>query len=246
MKRLIALIGCVLSAWFHTAFSWAAEDPHAVLYIGVGVHGDADHVDATWFVVSEGRFVDVGNGEMPERWKHARVVDLRGRFVMPGFIDSHVHFLDGGLSLLQADAGSAKRVPDIEHEVARAAQAPVLGWVVVRNVGLEALGGRYPTHEALRTVTAAAGNRPLLLLLKGGHHVYANPAALARLGIDARSQDPKGGIIARDSAGRQPGCSSMRPLGRQCARSICNWNPRQLYAQLSRRNVWRFATASQP
>ena len=197
IERWIVLIGSVFAVWFRTAFSWAAEDPHAVLYFGGSVFtAMSDHVDATWFVVNEGRFVDVGKGEIPERWKHARFVDLRGRFVMPGFIDSHV---------LQADAGSAKRITDIEHEVARAAQAPGLGWVVVRNVGLEALGGRYPTHEALRTVTAAAGNRPVLLLLKGGHHVYANPAALARLGIDARSQAPEGGIIARDSSGDPTG-----------------------------------------
>ncbi|MFO0746026.1 MAG: amidohydrolase family protein [Myxococcota bacterium] len=63
--------------------------------------------DATWFVVRGGRVADVGDGLVPDRWKDAARVDLGGRFVTPGFVDAHVHFVDGGLSLLEADASSA-------------------------------------------------------------------------------------------------------------------------------------------
>jgi predicted amidohydrolase YtcJ len=52
----------------------------------------------------------------------------------------------------------------------------------------------------LATVVAPAAGKPVLLLLKGGHHVYASPAGLVRLGLDARSPDPAAGTIVRDAA----------------------------------------------
>ena len=50
-------------------------------------------VDASWFVVRDGRFVAVGNGDVPAQWETMpRKVDLHGAFVLPGFIDGHLHF----------------------------------------------------------------------------------------------------------------------------------------------------------
>jgi predicted amidohydrolase YtcJ len=206
-QAVTASSGAVLSA---RAASGAAGpvDPAGgpVLYRGGTVFtGRTNRVDARWFVVDGGRFVDVGEGEVPERWRSAQAVELAGQFVAPGFVDAHVHFVDGGLGLLQVDAGDARSVDDVRAAVARAAAQPLAGWVVVRNVGLDVLGGGYPSHENLRAVVGPAGDRPLLLLVKGGHHVYANPAALARLSIGASTPDPDGGTIVRDSAGAPSG-----------------------------------------
>jgi predicted amidohydrolase YtcJ len=167
--------------------------------------GRSDGVDASWFVVSDGQFVDVGSGPVPERWRLARSVDLGGRFVSPGFVDAHVHFVDGGLSLLQVDAGDARTASDVRKAVVQAAAQPLGPWVVVRNVGLDVLGGRYPTHATMGDLLGPASGRPLLLLLKGGHHVYASPAALARLGIDRHTPSPRGGIVVRDPEGAPTG-----------------------------------------
>lgn len=177
-----------------------------VVYRGGQVFtGRSDHVDASWFVVDSGKIADVGDGAIPTRWQAARTVELGGRFVAPGFVDAHVHFVDGGLSLLQVDAGDARSADDVRAAVARAAGRPFGGWVVVRNVGLDVLGGHFPTHEVLSPVVAPAAGQPVLLLLKGGHHVYASPAGLARLAIDARSSDPAGGTIVRDTTGAPTG-----------------------------------------
>jgi predicted amidohydrolase YtcJ len=167
--------------------------------------GRSDHVDAGWFVVDGGKIADVGDGAIPPRWQAARTVELGGRFVAPGFVDAHVHFVEGGLSLLQVDAGDARSADAVRAAVARAADRPLGGWVVVRNVGLDVLEDRYPTHEGLASVIAPAAGKPVLLLLKGGHHVYASPAGLVRLAIDGRSPDPAGGTIVRDASGAPTG-----------------------------------------
>lgn len=182
-----------------------AEEAAVVYRDGHVFTGTVDHVDATWFVVSGGLFVDRGDGPLPARWQHSRQVDLGGRFVAPGFVDAHVHFLDGGLSLLQVDAADARTRDDIRDAVARALTKPLGPWVVVRNVGLDVLGGRYPTHATMADVVAPAADRPVLLLLKGGHHVYANAVALHRLGFDDPATTPAGGQVARDAAGHATG-----------------------------------------
>jgi predicted amidohydrolase YtcJ len=176
-----------------------------VYHHGAVFTGRSDRVDASWFVVGDGRFLDAGAGPVPERWSHARMIDLAGRFVAPGFVDAHVHLLDGGLGLLQVDAGDARNASDVKEAVVRAAAHPLGAWVVVRNVGLDVLGGRFPTHETMRDLVAPASGRPVLMLLKGGHHVYASPAALERLGIDGRARSPKGGIVVFDEQGAPTG-----------------------------------------
>ncbi len=172
---------------------------------GVVFTATTDHPDATWFVVDDGRIADVGNGELPERWRAARQVDLGGRFVAPGFVDAHIHFVDGGLSLLQTDVANVTTEAQVIEAVTSAAAHPADGWVVIRNLGLESLAGDLPTHTRMAAIVAAAGDRPLLVLIKGGHHAYASPRALARLGIDASTKDPTFGQIVRDSAGAPTG-----------------------------------------
>lgn len=201
----IGWIGCLVSLSLAVPCQ-ATEGEQATVYLNGAVFtGRTDRVDATWFVIGDGRFLDVGDGLLPERWRKLRQVDLAGRFVAPGFVDAHVHLLDGGLGLLQVDAGDARDAADVRRAVARAAENPLGPWVVVRSVGLDVLGDRFPTHENMRDVVAPASGKPVLILLKGGHHVYANPAALERLGIDGRARAPQGGIVGRDAQGNANG-----------------------------------------
>src|SRR5882724_3029527 len=184
----------------------AVADTTSTLYQHATVFtGRAEQPDATWFVVENGRVADVGSGDAPARWRDAHKVDLGGRFVMPGFVDAHVHFVDGGLGLIQEDLADVASPDDAKRAVARAARHSASDFVVVRNMGLGVIGNQPPTHERMAPIAAAAGERPLFVTLKGGHHVYANRAALGRLGIDADTADPPGGTIARDGAGKPTG-----------------------------------------
>jgi predicted amidohydrolase YtcJ len=183
-----------------------AGDPPPTLYRNATVFtGRTAEPDAAWFLVDGGRVADVGGGEVPARWRTARSVDLEGRFVCPGFVDAHIHLIDGGLALIGEDLADVTSPEQARAAVARAAARATEGWVMVRGVGMAAIGNQPPTHARMAAIAAPAGERPLLVMLKGGHHAYANPAALASLGIDAATPDPPGGTIARDDAGNPSG-----------------------------------------
>ena len=124
------------------------------------------------------------------------VVDLRGRCVVPGFTDSHVHFptwslgrrdlsLDGVTSLSAA----------LELVRRKPGEGPWIrgqGW---RDVGWEAR----PTKEALDEVT---GGRPAALWAKDLHSLWLNSAALGLAGGDL---DVEGGVVERDERGEPTG-----------------------------------------
>jgi len=89
MHRVVIVVACLLAMIMHARLAQADQAPQATVYYGGSVFtARSNHVDASWFVVREGQFVEVGSGGVPERWQHARLVDLGGRFVMPGFIES--------------------------------------------------------------------------------------------------------------------------------------------------------------
>src|SRR5882757_4409247 len=219
MRRVARFLLCALALAL-VGLPRAARAESVLYRHAVVFSARSERPDATWFVVDDGRFADLGAGVVPSRWDRARVVDLGGRFVAPGFIDAHVHLVDGGLGLAQVDASDAASPADLAKAVQRAALAPIGEWVVVRNVGLAGLGGALPTHARMAAIGAAAGERPLLILLEGGHHAYANRPALARLGFDATGAESKRRKVARDPDGAPTGLlvdeavwAAMRAVG---------------------------------
>ena len=133
------------------------------------------------------------------------VIDLAGRPVFPGFIDSHIHIMDT-LPLVNAamlsPGQSAEEVLAAleEHAAANPLQNPVLGaGFLARAFGVDG-----PTAEELDSVV---GDRPALIIDEGGHTAWANSKALALAGIDANTPDPVPGahFFQRDEAGRPTG-----------------------------------------
>jgi len=176
-----------------------------VYYNGAVFTGQDGAVDGSWFVVRDGRFVEVGRGAgLPVGWRGAETHDLGGRFVAPGFIDAHVHLVDGGLGLIQTDLGLVLTAEELSSALAQADHQRVGGFVVARNLGLEACGGTLPTHDLFDRLLPSP-DVPAFVALKGGHLVYLSRPALARLGIDRDTPDPPGGRIVRDSAGEPTG-----------------------------------------
>jgi predicted amidohydrolase YtcJ len=130
-------------------------------------------------------------------------IDLRGRTVVPGFIDSHLHFMSYGLSLLEIDLIAVPTLDEALARVAARAEATPAGqWLTGRGWDQSLWeGGGFPARHDLDRV---APEHPVWLRRKCGHAGWANTQALELAGITAATTDPPGGAIDRDPASGEP------------------------------------------
>ena len=138
------------------------------------------------------------------------VIALDGRFVMPGFIEGHGHFLSLGESLRILDLNEVRDWDEVVRMVAVAADKAQPGeWITGRGwhqdkwerVPDDAVEG-VPVNDSL---SEASPDNPVRLTHASGHAYFANDAALAAAGIDAETPDPRGGTIVRDADGEATG-----------------------------------------
>jgi predicted amidohydrolase YtcJ len=131
------------------------------------------------------------------------VIDLRGRMLVPGFQDAHVHAAGGGLDRLRCDLTEVRgRAAYLRHIAAYAQAHPGEEWIIGAGWYMDAFPGGIPTSAELDEVT---GDRPAFLINRDHHGGWANSAALRRAGIGAGTPDPPDGRIERDSTGRPVG-----------------------------------------
>lgn len=125
-----------------------------------------------------------------------QVVDLGGRFVCPGFNDSHIHFAGGGAGLSRLSL-TGMTLAEIQAAVAEAVKKARAGeWVYGRGWDHTRWAGeKFPRRQDLDAVSADV---PVVLTRVDGHVVWANSKALALSGITARTKDPAGGEVERD------------------------------------------------
>lgn len=132
-----------------------------------------------------------------------RVHDLRGALVLPGFHDTHVHPLTGGIELGQCDLNGLATVDAIEAKVRACASAtPSPGWIVGGGWDLPLFAAANPGREAL---DAIVDDRPAYLGSADGHSAWVSSEALRRAGITEDTPDPPGGHIERDEHGAPSG-----------------------------------------
>src|SRR2546421_8177906 len=135
--------------------------------------------------------------------KTTRIFDLRGRTVLPGFHDSHIHLLNYGMLLRTLDLSRIQSIEEVKKRVREwSTTAPHDTWVLGRGWDDERLREhRYPTRDDLDLATS----NPVFLKRICGHVAVANSVALSLAGIDNRTVDPRGGRILRDSRGKPNG-----------------------------------------
>src|SRR5262245_59930732 len=133
---------------------------------------------ATAIAVAGGRVLAVGSdadlaGLVAPR---TRVIELRGRLVVPGFNDSHVHLLDGGFALLSVDLRGARDEAELARRLgAHAATLPKGTWIRNGNWDHEAWPSRaLPTRQLIDAVTP---DHPVFVNRLDGHMCLANRSA---------------------------------------------------------------------
>ena len=156
-------------------------------------------------VSSDGRIAAVGQAHAlrAAAGPSARIVDLGGAVIAPGFHDAHVHLSDGALALGALDLRTASSAQDAAARVAEAARgAPEGAWI--RGWGWDHTrwpAARWPEAAMLDAVLP---ERPVLLMHRDGHVVWLNRAGLRALGISRSTPDPEGGSVQRDAATGEP------------------------------------------
>jgi hypothetical protein len=172
-------------------------DPSLFLVSALAIRGD--------------RILDTGEAAL-EATNHdaAQVIDLEGRTVLPGLVDSHIHFGWFAQGLRQVDLTGAGSLDEMLDRIAERAKATPPGtWIQGRGWDQELWpGGRFPTAADLDRVTT---RHPVFLTAKSGHAAVANSAAMSRAGIENDTADPPGGRIKRDEAGTATGLLLEEP-----------------------------------
>jgi predicted amidohydrolase YtcJ len=167
--------------------------------------GEPTQPSAIALAIVGDRIVDVGGAGEIDRWRGpaTTVIDAEGRRVLPGFNDSHVHFVDGGTQLDSVDLKDADSPEELARRIGARAKSKPGEWI---------LGGDWddqrwtppqlPTRALVDDVT---NGTPVFVSRYDGHMALANAAALGRAGITERTPDPPGGVIVRDAKGNPTG-----------------------------------------
>ena len=204
---LAALAVLVLAAvwWFF------ARPPGRTLYLdGPILSMDSSNRVVEALAVQGDRIVAAGSEAELRAWGQdgARVVDLRGRALLPGLIDAHGHFPGAGIFEVFVDLnspplGDVRNLDDIQKKlVATATQTPRGEWIMGMGYDDTLLAERrHPTRVDL---DRASVEHPVAIMHISGHLAVANSLALERLGIDHNTPDPEGGRIRRDAATGEP------------------------------------------
>jgi predicted amidohydrolase YtcJ len=165
--------------------------------------GDGAPADAV--AVRDGRIVAVGSAREIRDLVGLRteVVSLRGRALLPGFQDAHVHPAFAGVTMLRCDLAGAAGIDEALALIARYARAhPDQEWISGSGWRMEWFAGGTPSRELLDT---AAAGRPAYLTNRDGHGAWASSRALDLAGLDAATPDPPDGRIERTAGGRPQG-----------------------------------------
>ena len=149
------------------------------------------------------------------------VTNLRGRLIIPGLIDSHMHLPETTRAREGIDLRGASTLEEIHDRVERWATVHPTGPVIGRGWDQETLPDRrYPTQSDLDRMVSS---RPLVLFRTCGHVAVVNTATLERVGWGRKNADPPGGRLGRTSNGDLNGLlfdsslSGVAPLVRESA-----------------------------
>lgn len=170
---------------------------------------DSENALARAIAVEDGRIIAVGDDAEVRRSvpKGARKLDLGGKFVVPGFIDSHTHFIQMGLDALTVELSHTKSIEEALALMKEGAKrAPSGEWVI--GTGWKESGwvnGRFITRSDL---DAACPNHPAIAHRVCGHLSSVNSKAISLLGIDAKTPE-----VEVDCGGRLTGVLTESAVG---------------------------------
>src|SRR5437868_5676229 len=183
-----------------------AQPADLVLRGGKVITVDHDWRVAQAVAVRGGRFIAIGDDATVAHYvgSNTQVIELAGKTIVPGLIDSHLHQLFAALNGPAVQLLGAKTVADVQAAIGeRVARTEAGKWVMASSGWHESIleEGRMPTRYELDKVSP---DNPVFIP-RGGHVITVNSKALELAGITKDTPNPDGGVIVRDEKGEPTG-----------------------------------------
>lgn len=203
LKAAFAVFFVVAAGWAQNREAQAAHPD--VIFLHGNIYSDAvTRVQA--IAVRGERIQAIGNNEQITALKgpNTRVVDLGGRFVMPGFNDAHLHLAGAGFQKLTLDLTGTNSLADFQNRVRDRVKESAPGeWIT--GGGWDQTKWEVKELPSRRDLDEITGDHPAFLERTDGHIAVVNSRALQLAGITSASKDPAGGQIDRDAPGQPTG-----------------------------------------
>jgi len=202
MKNYLIFMAITLGLALTFSLPAEAGDPYAdiILYNGKIITVDKNFSIADAVAIKDGKFIGVGKKEDLIRYLgyETQRMDLEGKTVIPGLIDSHNHMMRAGVSLLKdVQLNHCKTMNDVLTAIGEKAKSLNPGeWVVTSGQWHESqlVEKRLPTGKELDSVSP---NNPVYVA-RGGHTTVVNSMAFKIAGITKDTPNPPGGEFKRD------------------------------------------------
>ncbi len=167
--------------------------------------GDLDKPNAEAMAIKGDSIIAIGSFEELIKFKgqNTEINDIHGNFITPGFIDTHVHLLMGGNSLLNVQLRNANTKEEFIKRIALFSKdLKPNQWIVEGNWDHTLWGGELPSKEWIDEFTK---EKPVAIYRMDGHMILANSAALKIAGIDRNTPKIKNGEIVKNPDGTPTG-----------------------------------------
>jgi len=210
------------------------SEADAVYKNGFIYTADAIRLQAQAFAVRDGKFLKIGSNDdmKPFVGKDTRVVDLKGKMVMPSLVDTHIHAMRGALTALGLAFPVTSSVDDIKKAIKKFIADRKLkkgDWIEGAKWNLD--------YNKLNTkmLDEVSPDNPVFLHDWTNHLAWVNSAALKAAKITKDTADPPAGVIDRDSSGNPTGTLHDKALG-----LITAAMPRPAPETVAERAAWIF------
>jgi predicted amidohydrolase YtcJ len=199
LAALAASLSPSLSPW---GYAQAKDAADLILYNGKVLTVDKEFSIKSAVVVKDGKILAVGGKELLDAYTAPKKVDLKGRTLMPGFMDTHLH--PQSMSHRAIDPTKAKSIVEIQQQLR--VKAKELGpgeWIT--GAGWDEALLTEKRNITRKDLDVATPSNPVVLTRAGGHSSVGNSLALKLAGITRTTEDPKSGLIEHYEDGEPNG-----------------------------------------
>lgn len=157
---------------------------------------------ATTLIIKDGKILEIGEAGLKDKYTSGNILDMGGRVILPGFIDTHVHLMSGANNLLSVQLRDAKTQEEFINRIGEYAKTlPEGEWIIGGDWDHENWGGEWPQSQWIDSISM---KNPVWINRLDGHMSLANSLAMELAGI-SKWEAVVGGEMVRDRRGKLTG-----------------------------------------